>query len=47
MNKELKYVALAVAAVALLKLMDKQPSISGISSVRSIMPNHAYEALKQ
>lgn len=47
MNKELKYLGIAVVAVALLKLMSKQPAVSGIGSVRSITPNHAYEALKQ
>lgn len=47
MNKELKYIGYAVAAVALLKLIDKQPNVSGIGTVRSITPNHAYEALKQ
>lgn len=33
MNKELKYIGYAVAAVALLKLMSKQPTVSGIGKL--------------
>lgn len=33
MNKELKYIGYAVAVVALLKLMNKQPTVSGIGKL--------------
>lgn len=45
-NNTLMYVAIAGAALLLLSKKNNT-EVAGIGSVRSITPNHAYEALKQ